>query len=37
MAAEQGGVFVNPALNEPFGITLLEASATGLQAAGWTK
>jgi sucrose-phosphate synthase len=30
MAAEHGGVFVNPALNEPFGITLLEASASGL-------
>jgi len=30
MAAEHHGVFVNPALNEPFGITLLEASASGL-------
>jgi len=30
MAAEYHGVFVNPALNEPFGITLLEASASGL-------
>lgn len=25
-----GGVFVNPALTEPFGLTLLEAGATGL-------
>ncbi len=24
------GVFVNPALTEPFGLTLLEAAATGL-------
>lgn len=30
IAAELRGVFVNPALIEPFGITLLEASATGL-------
>jgi len=30
VAAEKGGVFVNPALTEPFGLTLLEASATGL-------
>ena len=30
IAAEKGGVFVNPALTEPFGLTLLEASATGL-------
>ena len=30
IAAEKNGVFVNPALIEPFGITLLEASATGL-------
>lgn len=30
IAAEKSGVFVNPALTEPFGITLLEASATGL-------
>jgi sucrose-phosphate synthase len=29
-AAQKGGVFVNPALTEPFGLTLLEASATGL-------
>ncbi|MFO7838636.1 MAG: HAD-IIB family hydrolase [Desulfosalsimonadaceae bacterium] len=29
-AAEKSGVFVNPALTEPFGLTLLEASATGL-------
>lgn len=30
IAAEHRGVFINPALTEPFGITLLEASATGL-------
>ncbi len=30
VAAEKHGVFVNPALTEPFGLTLLEASATGL-------
>lgn len=30
LAAEKRGVFVNPALTEPFGLTLLEASATGL-------
>ncbi|MFP3998312.1 MAG: HAD-IIB family hydrolase [Desulfobacterales bacterium] len=30
IAAEKRGVFVNPALTEPFGITLLEAAATGL-------
>jgi len=29
-AASRGGVFVNPALTEPFGLTLLEASACGL-------
>ncbi|WP_185985490.1 HAD-IIB family hydrolase [Aureimonas mangrovi] len=29
-ARERGGIFVNPALNEPFGLTLLEASAAGL-------
>ncbi len=29
-ARERGGLFVNPALNEPFGLTLLEASAAGL-------
>ena len=29
-ARETGGIFVNPALNEPFGLTLLEASAAGL-------
>ncbi|MCG6157336.1 HAD family hydrolase [Rubinisphaera margarita] len=27
---EMGGVFINPALTEPFGLTLLEAAATGL-------
>ena len=30
IAAEGRGVFVNAALTEPFGLTLLEASATGL-------
>ncbi|MCD6273307.1 MAG: HAD-IIB family hydrolase [Deltaproteobacteria bacterium] len=30
VAASKKGVFVNPALTEPFGLTLLEASATGL-------
>lgn len=30
MAAISGGVFVNPALTEPFGLTLLEAAACGL-------
>lgn len=30
VAAAKRGVFVNPALTEPFGITLLEASAIGL-------
>ncbi|WP_045393124.1 HAD-IIB family hydrolase [Falsirhodobacter sp. alg1] len=29
-AAETGGVFVNPALFEPFGLTLLEAAQAGL-------
>ncbi len=28
--ARTGGVFVNPALTEPFGLTLLEAAASGL-------
>ncbi len=30
LAARSGGVFVNPALTEPFGLTLLEATATGV-------
>jgi len=30
MVAASGGVFINPALTEPFGLTLLEAAATGL-------
>jgi len=29
-AAKQRGVFINPALTEPFGLTLLEAAASGL-------
>lgn len=29
-AAARGGLFVNPALTEPFGLTLLEAAASGL-------
>lgn len=29
-AAGTGGVFINPALTEPFGLTLLEAAASGL-------
>ena len=34
LAASSGGVFVNPALTEPFGLTLLEAAASGLQFIG---
>jgi sucrose-phosphate synthase len=30
LAAQQKGVFINPALTEPFGLTLLEAAASGL-------
>ena len=30
IAAETGGVFVNSALTEPFGLTLIEAAASGL-------
>jgi sucrose-phosphate synthase len=30
MAATTGGIFINPALTEPFGLTLLEAAASGL-------
>ena len=30
IAADTHGVFINPAMVEPFGLTLLEASATGL-------
>lgn len=30
LAVSLGGVFINPALTEPFGLTLLEAAASGL-------
>jgi len=30
MAMASGGVFINPALTEPFGLTLLESAASGL-------
>ncbi|MEZ5841576.1 MAG: HAD family hydrolase [Hyphomicrobiales bacterium] len=30
LASTTGGVFVNPALTEPFGLTILEAAASGL-------
>ena len=32
LAARRRGVFVNPALTEPFGLTLIEAAASGLPA-----
>ena len=33
LAAKSGGVFVNPALTEPFGLTLIESAASGLPIA----
>lgn len=30
IASQSGGVFINPALTEPFGLTLIEAAACGL-------
>ncbi len=30
LAAQRKGIFINPALTEPFGLTLLEAAASGL-------
>lgn len=30
LAASTGGIFINPALTEPFGLTLLEAAGSGL-------
>lgn len=30
LASASGGIFINPALTEPFGLTLLEAAASGL-------
>jgi sucrose-phosphate synthase len=30
LVAARGGVFINPALTEPFGLTLLEAAASGI-------
>jgi sucrose-phosphate synthase len=30
LAAKSGGIFVNPAITEPFGLTIIEAAASGL-------
>ncbi|QWL27916.1 glycosyltransferase [Rathayibacter toxicus] len=35
-ARDRGGVFVSPARSEPFGLTLLEAAASGLPVVGTT-
>ncbi len=37
LAAKSGGVFVNPAFTEPFGLTLLEAAAHGLPVVATSK